>query len=294
MSNYQIISDSCSNLPIEEIKKHDIAIIPMYWIDENGEEHISFDINNQPDLKKFYDKMRQGAVIKTSAINETSFIEFFEQFLKKGLDVLYIAFSSALSTTYSSACVARDVVLKKYPERKVIVIDSLSASTGQGLLVYYAALNKENNMSLEENASWVEDHKLNLAHYFTVDDLKYLFRGGRVSKTSFILGSALRIKPILHVNDEGKLVPFAKVIGRKKSIQVMANELLKHAKDLKNQTIAISHGDCKEDVDYLISLIESKTKVKKIIVNYIDQTIGAHSGPGTLALFALCDTRHPD
>ncbi len=293
MSKYRLVSDSCSNLPLEEIKKHDIDIISMYWIDEKGQEHIGFDINEKPDLKSFYDRMRNGAVITTSAINESSFIDFFSKILDKGQDILYIGFSSALSVTFNCATSAKKTLEKKYKNRKIIVIDSLAASSGLGLLVYHAALNKEAGMSIEDNAKWVEDNKLRLAHYFTVDDLKYLYRGGRVSKSSFILGNALRIKPVLHVNNEGKLVPFSKVFGRKKSIQVMANCLIKHATDLKNQVIMISHADCIDDVNYLIFLIKEKVSPKDIILNYIDQTIGAHSGPGTLALFALCDSRDP-
>lgn len=293
MENYKIVSDSCSNLPADEVKKFDIGIISMYWIDENGDEHIGFDPEHDQDYKGFYNRMRNGAIIKTSAINETSFLNYFEELLKKGIDVLYLAFSSALSTTYNSALVAKDILLKKYPQRKIEVIDTLAASLGQGLLVYHAAVNKENGMSLEDNRKWLEENKLKLAHYFTVEDLVYLYRGGRVSKASYFLGNALRIKPVLHVNDEGKLIPFAKVLGRKKSLQVMAEKFLKHGVDLKNQVIAIGHCDCIDDVNYLISLLEKKVKFKRIIINYIDQTIGAHSGPGTVALFALCDSRNP-
>lgn len=291
MNNYQIITDSCGNLPYKEAKQYNIDIISLYWI-ENGVEHLSYDPNTGTDFKDFYNRLRNKSIIKTSAVNTETFIEKFEHYLSKGIDILYLGFSSALSTTYASSVAAKKELERKYPERKIIVIDSLSASLGQGLLAIYSAINRDEGMSIEENAEWLENNKLRLTHFFTVDNLVYLYRGGRVAKSTYILGNALRIKPLLHVDDLGRLIPFGKVIGRKKSLQVLVDEMAKHGQDLENQIIAISHGDCQEDVDYVVSLINQKFKYKKLIINYVDQTVGAHSGPGTMALFSLSDNRH--
>lgn len=290
MSNYRIITDSCGNLPVDVAKEFDIDIISLVWI-ENGEEHLSYDENGGTDFKDFYNRIRNKSIITTSAINVATFENYFKKFLDNGQDVLYLAFSSALSTTYNSAVAAKENLLKEYKDRKIIVVDSLSASLGQGLLAIYASMNKKDGMSMEDNAKWLEDHKLKLTHYFTVDNLVYLYRGGRVKKSAYLIGNALRIKPLLHVDNEGRLIPFGKVIGRKKSLQALVDEMAKHGVNLENQIIAITHGDCIEDVEYVISLISQKFKYKRLIVNYVDQTVGAHSGPGTMALFSLSDTR---
>ena len=292
MANYVLSCCSTADLTKKHFEDLNLSYICFHF-EIDGKQYQD-DLGVSMPLKEFYDMMRNGAMTRTSQVTMGEYYDYFKKILEEGKDILHVCLSSGISGSFNSARLAMEDLKKEYPDRKIYVLDSLAASSGYGLLMDKLAELRDSGMGIDELAAWCEENKLRVNHWFFTTDLTYLVRGGRVSKTSFILGSALRIKPILHVNDEGKLVPFAKVIGRKKSIQVMSNELLKHAKDLKNQTIAISHGDCKEDVDYLISLIESKTKVKKIIVNYIDQTIGAHSGPGTLALFALCDTRHPD
>ena len=290
MSNYRIITDSCGNLPSDVAKEFNIDIISLIWI-ENGEEHLSYDENGGTDFKDFYNRIRNKSIITTSAINIATFENYFKKFLENGEDILYLAFSSALSTTYNSALAAKDNLLKTYKDRKIIVIDSLSASLGQGLLTIYASINRDNGMSIIDNANWLESHKLNMTHYFTVDNLVYLYRGGRVKKSAYLIGNALRIKPLMHMDNKGRLVPFGKIIGRKKSLQVLVDEMAKHGVDLENQIIAITHGDCIEDVEYVVSLISQKFKYKRLIINYVDQTVGAHSGPGTIALFSLSDTR---
>ena len=196
-------------------------------------------------------------------------------------------FSSGLSTTYQSAVIAANDLSEQYPDRKILVVDTLCASMGQGLLVWYACQNRDAGLSLEENAQWCEDHKLNLCHWFTVDDLMYLKRGGRVSATTAIIGTMLQIKPILHVDDEGHLISVSKTRGRKASIQALAAKLEELGLEGENETVFISHGDCIEDAEYLASLIKERCGVKNVIISYIGGVIGSHSGPETLAFFFL-------
>ena len=236
--------------------------------------------------------MREGKVITTSLPNLADAESLFESILKGGNDILYLGFSSGLSGTYEGMRTIGTSLLKRYPERKFVSVDTLAASVGQGLIVYYAAKMRLEGKSLNEVEQWTRSSRLNLAHWFTVDDLMFLFRGGRVSRTAAFAGSLLNIKPVLHVDNDGLLIPVEKTRGRKKSIQA----LVKHMEEtvtqpIENQLIGISHGDCIEDVEYLKKLITEKFGVTKYLVNYVDPVIGAHSGPGTLALFFLASHR---
>ena len=237
--------------------------------------------------------MRTGSMPTTSQVNPQSARALFEPYLKDGKDILHIAFSSGLSGTFNSCRIAAEELKEEYPKRRILVIDSLSASLGQGLLVYLAQNKKEKGSDIDEVAEWVETHKKNIVHLFTVDDLDHLYRGGRVSRTTAVLGGMLNIKPILHVDDEGKLIPIGKVRGRKKSLlelaDLMDRKIGSYAKSCN--TIFISHGDCREDAEFLAKKIKEKYKITTELINDVGAVIGAHSGPGTMALFFLGDVR---
>ena len=283
MCNYQIITDSGCDLPNEILEKLDLKMVSLSLIfrGETMADSVSGDI------KSFYESMRQGEVSTTSAINPDGWSQAIENELKQGTDVLVIAFSSGLSTTYQSAVIAAGELMEKYPQRKVLVVDSLCASLGQGLLCHYAAQKRDEGLSLEELAAWLEENKLNLCHWFTVDDLVYLKRGGRVSAATALVGTLLNIKPVLHVDDEGHLVSVTKTRGRKASIQAMVDQMVASAFPGENDFITICHGDCFEDAQYLAGLCKEKLGVKEVFIGYTGAVIGSHSGPGTLALFFM-------
>ena len=233
----------------------------------------------------FYAKLREGKMSTTSQINADEFARTFEPILEAGEDVLYIAFSSGLSGTCQSAYIARDELKEKYPERKIYVFDSLCASMGEGLLVYQAALLKRAGTDIDSLYKWLGENVLKLCHWFTVDDLNHLKRGGRVSTTAALVGTMLGIKPVLHVDDEGHLIPVSKVRGRRQSLDALVQKMAETAIHPDEQTIFISHGDCLKDAEYVAEQVRSKFGVKNIQINFVGPVIGAHSGPGTVALF---------
>ena len=211
--------------------------------------------------------------------------------LQQGTDVLYLAFSSGLSGTYNASRLMFEELAEQYPERKVVTVDTLAASMGEGLLVYLAVQQKKQGKSLEEVAKWVEDNRLKLSHWFTVDDLNHLKRGGRVSGAAAFFGTMLNIKPVLHVDDEGHLIPMEKVRGRRQSLDALVDHMAKTGIDNAHQTVFISHGDCQSDVEYVADQIRRRFGTKDIHTNYIGPVIGTHSGPGTVALFFLAQNR---
>jgi len=284
--SFVLMTDSSANLTTDIIEKFGIEIIPLTFI-VNDAEYTSYRKGENIDIKQFYDMMRNKEHIKTSLITPEVFITEFEKFLKQGQDVLYIGFSSGLSGTFQSSVIAADTLSEKYPDRKIIVWDSLCASLGQGLIVYYAVKMKEEGKTMDEILSWLDENRLKLCHWFTVDDLFFLKRGGRISATTAILGSALNIKPVLHVDNNGKLVSVSKARGRKQAINKLIAKLDETAIEPEKQAIFISHGDCIEDAEYIAKTVKEKYGVKDIVINYIDPVIGAHSGPGTLALFFI-------
>lgn len=288
---YTIVTDSSCNLPEELIDELELEVLPLvFMIDDT--QYQSYLKGEVTDLKQFYTMMREGKVITTSLPNLSDAEDLFESIFKNGNDILYLGFSSGLSGTYEGMRTIGTTLAERYPERTFVSVDTLAASVGQGLIVYYAAKKKQAGASLDEVAQWVTDNRLNLAHWFTVDDLMFLYRGGRVSRTAAFAGSLLNIKPVLHVDDEGLLIPMEKTRGRKKSIQALVSHMEETGNaPLKDQLIGISHGDCIEDVEYLQKLITEKFGVTNYLVNYVDPVIGAHSGPGTLALFFLASGR---
>lgn len=289
--SFEIITDSCCNLTEDMIDELGIHILPLTFIID-GEEYQSYLKGEKTDLKQFFTMMREGKVITTSLPNIGDSEKLMRGLLDEGKDILFLGFSSALSGTYQATSVLMNQLAEQYPDRTLVAIDTLAASAGQGMVVYYAAQQRAEGKGLEEVASWVRENLPRAAHWFTVDDLMFLLRGGRVSKTAAIAGTVLNIKPVMHVDDEGKLIPVGKVRGRKKSIQALMKHMKETAQDVSDQTVFITHGDCIEDVEYLSSLIRAEYgEDTRIAVNYIDPVIGAHAGPGTLALFFMADKR---
>ena len=285
---YILLSDSTCDLPPEVTAKMGITLLPLSF-EIDGEHHTDGDM----DYHEFYDRMRNGSLTKTSQLSPSQVEAAFEEYVSKGIDVLFLAFSSGLSGTYNSACIARDNLKEKYPDAKIIVVDSLCASTGEGLLLYKAWEKKVlEGLSIEQLASWLESNKLHLCHLFTVDDLVYLHRGGRISKATAVAGAILGIKPIMHVDDEGRLVKIGTVRGRKQSLNKIIDLMCERLGGYENPVIGISHGDCWGDADYIAELARKKLgKDTEVIISYTGTVIGAHSGPGTLALFFMGEKR---
>ena len=286
MRDYIIVTDATSDIPNEMANELNVKVVPMsFSLGEKNYNH--YPDYRELDIKTFYDKQRAGQTSLTTQINVAVYLDFFEKIIKSDKDVLYISFSSALSSTYQSSVLAAKELNEKYPDFKIITIDSKAATLGETLLVKLAAQKKSEGMNIEDLSKWVDDNHLKVCHYFTVDDLNHLKRGGRMTAMTAFIGTALDIKPILHVNDEGKLIPLDKVRGRKKALKVLFNYLAELSENLEEQTIFIGHGDCIEDARYLESLIKEAYKVKEVIIHPIGPIIGSHTGPGAITLFFL-------
>ena len=287
MSSFKIITDSCADLCPEMIAALDVSSIPLTVLFRGENRNDCVDES----IKEVYDGLRKGEVATTAAANPVGWAGVMEPVLQAGQDVLVLAFSSGLSTTYQSAVIAADEMAEKYPERKILVVDTLCASLGQGLLVWYACRKRDEGMTLEQLHSWVEENKLHVCHWFTVDDLMYLKRGGRVSATTALVGTMLQIKPVLHMDDEGHLIKVGTVRGRKASLAALADKLIETAEDPENGTFFISHGDCAEDAQTLCDMIAARGGNNVEIITHVGTVIGAHSGPGTMALFFVAKQR---
>lgn len=283
---YRIVTDSASNLSEEMIDEFGLEILPMTFM-VDGIERRSYLKGEKTDLKQFYTMMREGKVITTSLPNLQETEATMRAILDVGEDILYLGFSSALSSAFGSIELLMQRLADEYPERKLRAVETFAASGGQGMLVYLACKKAAEGASLDETGDFVVETRDHLCHWFTVDDLMFLFRGGRVSRTSAWAGTMLNIKPVLHVDAEGALIPMEKVRGRKKSIKALVDHMEKTAIDPASQTVFITHGDCIEDVEVLKREISERLGVTDFVVNYIDPVVGAHSGPGTLALFFL-------
>lgn len=280
MANYVVVTDSCSDLTQNLVDEYQLPVYPMEFVlDEK--DYRDYPDEREIDLNNFYKLLKEGHTGSTAQISPANFIDFFTPFLEKGLDILYVAFSSALSGTYSSSLVARDILLEKYKERKIVCIDSLSASTAQGKLVLYACENLRKGLTLEENEKDVRNKVPSLAVWFTVDDLNCLKRGGRLSSTAAFFGTLLGIKPVLHVSDEGKLIPMQKCRGRKASLVALFNKLKEDILDPENDIVYISHAASEEDALAMGKKIEEELHIKNIVYSHIGPVIGMHSGPGT-------------
>ena len=281
--DFQIITDSCCDFPTPMYGQLGLTFVPL-TVEFRGN---TFDDKNDDTLKDMYQGLRAGEAAKTSAVNPSRWSQAMEKALAAGKDVLVLAFSSGLSTTYQSAVIAAEELKDAYPDRKIQVIDTLCASMGQGLLVWYACKKRDEGLSLDEVAQWVLDNRLHLCHWFTVDDLMYLKRGGRISAATALVGTMLQIKPLLHMDDEGHLINMAKTRGRKAAIDAMVKKAQELGAGYDNSTMFISHGDCLSDAEYLSRQLKEKCGVKDVVISYVGAVIGSHSGPGTLALFFL-------
>lgn len=281
---YQIVTDSACNLTEEMIDQFGLEILPLTFM-VDGVQHQSYLKGEKTDLKQFYTMMREGKVITTSLPNMQESETTLRAIADSGKDILYLGFSSALSGTYAATELLLKQIATDYPDRTFIAEETFAASGGQGMLVYLACKKAQEGASIEEVAQFVRETRDHLCHWFTVDDLMFLFRGGRVSRTSAWAGTLLNIKPVLHVDNTGALIPMEKVRGRKKAIKALVDHMEKTAIDPQSQTIFITHGDCIEDVETLKAEITERFGITVFVVNYVDPVIGAHSGPGTLALF---------
>lgn len=290
MGNYIITTDTTADLPEPYIQERGLGIMSLsYTI--NGE---TYDRSHELPVKEFYAKMREGSLPTTSQVNPETAKKFFLDMMEQSdSDILHIAFSSGLSGSYNSARIGAQELAEEYGKHRVIVIDSLCASLGEGLLVHKALENRKKGMTLDENAKWLEENKLHLVHNFTVDDLFHLHRGGRVSKTAAVIGTMINLKPVLHVDDQGHLIPLSKVRGRKKSLIALVDSMEKQMGSYRDQNdiVFISHGDCEEEAKFVADQIKQRFGIESFLINYVGPTIGAHSGPGTMALFYMGEYR---
>lgn len=286
MSDFVILTDSCCDVEETTLGKWGVRAVQLDVL-VDGEESRK---NNAVEVKAFYDKLRNGKMARTSAVNIAEFKDFFTTVLKEGKDVLYLGFSSGLSTTCQSAEIAAGELREEYPDRKIMVYDTLCASLGQGLLVYLAVKKQQAGAAIEEVYTYVDRLRPRLAHWFTVDDLMFLKRGGRVSGAVALVGTMLGIKPVLHMDDEGHLINMSKVRGRASAIEALADKYDKTVYD-KEAPVFISHGDCLEDAEKLAAIMKEKYGVEVMMTDYVGPVIGAHSGPGTLALFFVAEKR---
>lgn len=288
MNNFIITTDTTCDLPLEYVKENSLYILPLYY---NFNDQIYGDGVNDHSPKEFYNIMREGAIPTTMAVNPDNARTVFENLLKEGNDVLHIAFSSGLSGSCSVATTVARELAEEYPDNKIVVVDSLCASLGEGLLVSKAVNMKKAGKTYDEILAWLEENKLNICHMFTVDDLNHLHRGGRVSKTTAIIGTLINVKPVLRVDDEGHLVPLTKARGRKKSLSALVEQMESRVAGFDNDSVFISHGDSLEDAEYVATLIRERFGIQNILINYVSPTIGAHAGPGTIALFFMGSPR---
>lgn len=292
--SFELVTDSCCNLTEDIIDQYKLHVLPLTFMAEGEDEvYQSYLKGRKTDLSQFYTMMREGKVFKTSLPNLAETEALFRELLEAGRDVLYLGFSSGLSGTFEATDILCRQLAGEYSDRKLYCVDTLAASGGEGLLVWHACQHAAAGKDIDFVRDWVEANKLKLAHWFTVDDLMFLWRGGRVSKTSAWAGTLLNIKPVLHVDDEGHLIPMEKVRGRKKSLVGLMEHMVKTADmPVSDQTIFIMHGDCPDEAQWLADKIKSELGVKNILINCIDPVIGAHSGPGTMAVFFLASSRN--
>ena len=283
MENYVILTDSSCDLSPELARSLGVDILSLEVVMENGETKL----NHEIEVKGFYEDLRNKKQITTSAVGIDRFMTFMEPHLADGKDILYLGFSSGLSGTFNAGFVASQELSEKYPDRKIYAVNSLCASLGQGLLVYLCAKMRNEGAGIEEVRNYAEDNKLHLCHWFTVDDLFFLKRGGRVSAATAVLGTMLSIKPVMHVDNAGKLINVEKARGRKASLDTLFNKMKATAIEPEKQTCFICHGDCIQDANYLAERMKNELGVPEVIIDYTGPVIGAHSGPGTLAIFYL-------
>ncbi len=284
MSDYVIVTDSSADLPDSLVRELGVEVLPLSFTVQ-GKTYHNYPDDREMDPKVFYKMLRDGEMATTSAVNVAEYTAMLEPLLQAGKDVLVLAFSSGLSTTYQSSVIAVNELSEQYPDRKICTVDTLCASMGQGLMVWLAVQEQRKGKSLEEVRDWVEENKLHLCHWFTVDDLHFLKRGGRISAATAVVGTMLSIKPVLHVDDEGHLISMGKARGRGASLTALVDHMEQTVTDV--DTVFISHGDCLADAEKEAADVKKRFGTKDVVINNIGPVIGAHAGPGTVALFFL-------
>ena len=284
MSDYVIVTDSSADLPDSLVKELGVEVLPLSFTVQ-GKTYHNYPDDREIAPKVFYKMLRDGEMATTSAVNVAEYTAMLEPLLQAGKDILVLAFSSGLSTTYQSSVIAVNELAEQYPDRKIYTVDTLCASMGQGLLVWHAVQEQKRGQSIEAVRDWVEENKLHLCHWFTVDDLHFLKRGGRISAATAVVGTMLSIKPVLHVDDEGHLISMGKARGRGASLTALVDHMEKTVTDV--DTVFISHGDCLADAEKVAADVKKRFGTKDVVINNVGPVIGAHSGPGTLALFFL-------
>ena len=284
--SFTILTDTSCNLPQQLVDDYRLSMIPLRYV-LDGEEHTSYTDGKQADFQAFYTAMRDGKVVTTTLASQADAAEVAQACAERGEDLLYLGFSSGISGTYGACSAAIAEIAAQHPERKMYSVDTRAASAGQGLLITYVARMRDEGKTIEECRDWAEEHRLNICHWFTVDDLMFLKRGGRVSAVSAVFGTALAIKPVMHMDDDGTLKVVSKARGRKKAIAALADHFGNSlaTMDPADQTVYISHGDCLEDAEELAEILKERYGIRDPLITYVDPVIGAHSGPGTLALF---------
>ena len=286
MSEFVLMTDSSADLSQEMVQELGVTVLTLSFTIQ-GKVYRNYPDNREMDLPLFYDMLRAGELATTSAVNVAEYTQAVEPILQEKKDVLILAFSSGLSSTYQASVLAAEELREKYPDRKIYTVDTLCASLGQGLLVYLAVQEQRKGRSIEEVRDWAESTKLHLCHQFTVDDLHFLKRGGRISATTAVVGSMLQIKPVLHVDNEGRLINIGKARGRQASLKALVDKMEKTVTEEGKKTVFISHGDCRKDAVAVADMVRERFGTQDIRINYVGPVIGAHSGPGTLALFYL-------
>lgn len=284
MSDFVIVTDSSADLSAEMVAELGLEVLPLSFTVQDKTYH-NYPDGREMDLNAFYRMLREGEMATTSAVNVAEYTAMLEPLLQAGKDVLVLAFSSGLSTTYQSSVIAVNELSEQYPDRKIYTVDTLCASMGQGLLVWLAAQERKRGQSIEAVRDWVEENKLRLCHWFTVDDLHFLKRGGRISAATAVVGTMLSIKPVLHVDDEGHLISMGKARGRGASLTALVDHMEQTATDV--DTVFISHGDCLADAEKVAADVRKRFGTRDVVINTIGPVIGAHAGPGTVALFFL-------
>jgi len=283
--DYVIITDSSCDLPEDLVRQWDLTVVPLSV--EIGSDRFYNTPEEAPDGHTFYSRLVKGEPVKTSAPNVEEFMASMRPILLDGKDILNLSFSSALSATYQNACIAAEELKEEFPDATILTVDTLAASLGQGMLVDLALEQQRQGRTIWEVRDYIESNKLHLCHWFTVGDLSQLRRGGRLSAGKAILGNLLHIKPVLHVDDNGRLVPMDSVKGRKKSIEAMFEKMRETVTEPQSQRIYISHGDCLDDAQMLADMAREQLGVQSVTIGYVGPVIGAHSGYRTLALFFL-------
>lgn len=285
----KIITDSACDLSREYIDNNNIGLLSLVL--NLNEKLIKDDLGKTLSYKDFYEQMRKGATPSTSQVNAHEFEEEFIKHVKNGDSIICITLSSALSGTFNSANIAKNNIIEEYPEAKIELVDSLSVSMGQGLLVLKACEMRDKGLSVEEIVTWIEENKRKIIHSFVVDSLNHLKRGGRISATTAAIGGLLNIKPTLYIDDDGKVVQGEKIKGKKKVLKFLVNEVKEKVINSEDQTLYVCHGDCLEDAETLKNMILEEVKFKNIVINYVGNVIGAHAGPGVLAVLFLGESR---